>query len=905
MSTVGRGVDSSAAARVAHSDPAELGALVDLASVNPQRAGALALARLEAGSAADDAELARLHWVIGRADRDGGSLERSRHHLEEALACAERAGDIEVLIGAHSSLAFTVARQGDVDTAEKLLAAAEVIADPLERARLMAQRGLIAYLRGELVRGADVLTAACEELRRNGDAANEARHRANLGTVLSDLGRYRAARRHLARAVRVAEAEGLDLVVAAATASLGCVSTLRGDLPGAIREFADAERRHVDGDTHAYLPRLHTDHARALADAGLLDDAAALLERARQMFSRQGQLAELPHCLLGVAEVRLAMDDPQAAGAAAVEAMRLFTEQRREGWALLAEDLALRARARSAGVSDELLTELDAVAERLGESGWLAEALHTQLVAARLRVAADGDQREVDPAVRKAVRCGRTTDRVLLASIDAAVAERRGDRGAARRAITHGLRVAMSAQAGLGAIETRAHAARYGYALSAAGARLAIADRRPGELLARIEATRLMSTRMPMLRPPEDEAMAAMLTELRSLAVRIADPAAPTAQRIDDQQQRVLLERRVLRHARGVRGDVADSAARSFGAVWEGELSDALAMLGSRQLVAYADVDGQLYAVTRQPPDARGRRIRLHQLGAVAGLRHRLDSLSFATNRLNRPNGSPGSRGAAAELLGHTAADLSDLLLPSTVRQGDGPVVVVPTARLHDVPWGLLPALHGRAVSVSPSVSAWAKAEQIRRDRHSIHAGDRAACLIAGPGLAHADAEVAALGGLYRDATVVDRDAATVVRCLELVAQADVVHFACHGTFRTDNPMFSSLRVADGPLVVYDFERLSRFPETVVLSACGAGTSRALRGGSLLGLAAALITLGVGSVIAPIGPVADAATGAAMTALHRAMTAGYSPAEALAAATAETASAGDQTTAGAFIALGA
>ena len=42
------------------------------------------------------------------------------------------------------------------------------------------------------------------------------------------------------------------------------------------------------------------------------------------------------------------------------------------------------------------------------------------------------------------------------------------------------------------------------------------------------------------------------------------------------------------------------------------------------------------------------------------------------------------------------------------------------------------------------------------------------------------------------------------------VDEADLVHVAAHGTHQQESPLFSSLRMHDGPLTVYDFERLDR-----------------------------------------------------------------------------------------------
>ena len=49
---------------------------------------------------------------------------------------------------------------------------------------------------------------------------------------------------------------------------------------------------------------------------------------------------------------------------------------------------------------------------------------------------------------------------------------------------------------------------------------------------------------------------------------------------------------------------------------------------------------------------------------------------------------------------------------------------------------------------------------------------------------------------------------------------ASIVHVAAHGHLRADNPLLSSLELADGPLTVYDLERLARVPAVVLMPAC-------------------------------------------------------------------------------------
>ncbi|MGH9227061.1 MAG: CHAT domain-containing protein, partial [Acidimicrobiales bacterium] len=154
----------------------------------------------------------------------------------------------------------------------------------------------------------------------------------------------------------------------------------------------------------------------------------------------------------------------------------------------------------------------------------------------------------------------------------------------------------------------------------------------------------------------------------------------------------------------------------------------------------------------------------------------------------------------------------------------------------------------------------------------------------AGPELPGAEAEVRQLGRLYGTAEVLTGRKATAANVLAALEGADLVHLAAHGSFRADSPLFSSVLLADGPLTVYDLERLKAVPEVVVLPACDAAVAAVRAGDELLGTATALLGLGVRTVIAPVTVVPDEATASLMVALHRRLRAGQRPAEALAGA---------------------
>jgi CHAT domain-containing protein len=159
--------------------------------------------------------------------------------------------------------------------------------------------------------------------------------------------------------------------------------------------------------------------------------------------------------------------------------------------------------------------------------------------------------------------------------------------------------------------------------------------------------------------------------------------------------------------------------------------------------------------------------------------------------------------------------------------------------------------------------------------------------LVAGPALAGADREIADIARLYAGATTLTGAAATVDAVLEAATGAGVLHLAAHGRLRTDNPLFSALELADGPLTGYHLESLARAPAAVVLSACSSGAGHATVADETLGLAWTLMGMGCATVVAPMLPVPDEATRDLMVALHERVARGDTISRALSLAQAD------------------
>jgi CHAT domain-containing protein len=153
----------------------------------------------------------------------------------------------------------------------------------------------------------------------------------------------------------------------------------------------------------------------------------------------------------------------------------------------------------------------------------------------------------------------------------------------------------------------------------------------------------------------------------------------------------------------------------------------------------------------------------------------------------------------------------------------------------------------------------------------------------------HAPAELREIAVLYPQSTVLTGVAATPAAALAGLDRADLAHLAAHGRHQPEQPLFSALELAGGPLFGYDLPRVGRPPALVVLSACDLGLADVRPGDETLGLVTALLAAGSATVVASVARVADETARATMVGFHRAVAGGAAPAEALAAALATTA----------------
>jgi hypothetical protein len=473
----------------------------------------------------------------------------------------------------------------------------------------------------------------------------------------------------------------------------------------------------------------------------------------------------------------------------------------------------------------------------------------------------------------------------------ALLAEADNDTRLVLSACRHGLDVLDEHRLTLGASELRARATDHGAELAELALRACLTRAPARQLLLWSERWRATVCAVPAVRPPRDNEVLHDLAALRATTSRLdealsngspGEALAATSQR---------LERRIRDHARrqpGSPGEVHTTTARG--------IADAvLDELPTGRLAAIVAIDGDLHVLV-----CGGGQVRRVVAGRAALAARHLESACWLLRRL-----AYGCGPALAERLLACLEDLGHklqhtLLGDASGQLGDEPVVIVPPGRFHAVPWALLPCLRNRVHSIAPSATAWVNARRAPRP------AEEKVVLVCGPDLASGGNEVAQLSAAYPAARVLGNDSATASAVLEAIDGSSLAHLAAHGRFRADSPMFSSLRLADGPLTVYDFQQLRRAPYRIVLPCCDSGALQPVGADELLGLTTALLPLGTAGIVATIVPVNDTATVPLMSALHAALRTGATMAESL--TTARKSMSGQPTelaTAWSFVALGA
>ncbi len=821
---------------------------------------------------------ARLH-AAGVASSDNGQPALAVRQLRAGLRLADgdSARDAPALQEIRGrlllSLAWAESERGRVEAGFRLLDEAERLIPDGQRPVLHGQRALLLKRTGRNDLALQQYDAAVALLTEQASPLDLVKALNNRSLVHLEAGHVRLARADLRRCGTIAARQGLALHVALARVNLGCLDVLAGDLPSALRAFT-AARGDYERLAAGRLPSLAVERARALVAAGLFAEADRELAAAIEQAAQQRMSHTYADALQVRAEAALLAGRPLAAAQWARQARTRFAGRDNARRAALASLLVLRAEQAGDPGLDGIAARARSLAARLRRLGLREDARTAALVAARALIGTGQLERAGRIAASHGPpgRVDRLDTRLLwrLTRAELATASRRP--AEASRHLAAGMAALHRHRAQFGCLDLQTGAAVHGQDLARAALAGALASGSPVTIYRWSERARAQALLLAPVRPPADPDAAAALEELRQVrhTLRAAELAGRSAGGL--RARVAALERTIREHRWSIPGDrgAVEPAPAPFSAVQEAVDEAALIIYlrdgpalralvvagGSASLVTLGGFSAAADAVLRLRADLDAR--------AGRALPHRL----------------------AVAVAAATATDAStvsaSVLDPLLGLVGDRDLVVVPTGILITVPWSILPGCAGRPVTVTPSATTWLTAS--RRLAACRLEPQAAALLVAGPGNERGAGEVRAIAALRPQATTLLGADATSAATRAALSEVAIAHLAAHGRHQAENALFSTLELADGPLLGYDLQQMPRTPAMVVLSCCDLGLTDIRPGDETLGMVTALLSAGSATVIANVARVADDTAADTMISYHRAIAAGRLPAAALAQA---------------------
>lgn len=201
------------------------------------------------------------------------------------------------------------------------------------------------------------------------------------------------------------------------------------------------------------------------------------------------------------------------------------------------------------------------------------------------------------------------------------------------------------------------------------------------------------------------------------------------------------------------------------------------------------------------------------------------------------------------------------LIAPIRLHLKAGHLIVVPHSFLHYLPFhalndGQRALIDDFTVSYAPSASVFL----LCQEKTPVTSGKALVLAVPderAPFIREEALQVAAaLGG----ARMFLGEEATEEQLKTYGPDCQFIHIATHGYFRQDNPMFSSIRLGNSLLSLFDIYQLHLNAEMVTLSGCGTGMNVVVGGDELIGLVRGLLFAGAQTLMVSLWEVHDQST---------------------------------------------
>jgi CHAT domain-containing protein len=834
-------------------------------------------------------------------DAHRAAAERARDAGDARLESEVRLGEIDSLgMLGRADEAFALARRLEADL--------RTAGADAEAAKALVNAGNLHLRRDQYAEALDCYERAQATLAGSGDEIAAARLQANTAYILIQLNRIDEGIALHDRAREVFARRDLPVLAAMVDVNIGTMRYQSGEHANALALLTRARYEFERRDLALETAKCDADIADVYRELNLTPEALECYQRAIELFERLGLPYERARAEMGRASVLMEVGRAEEAFRAIDVAADLFERQR--NGLMRAQVRLMRAyMLRTVGRVEEATAEAKAAATALARRNAPASAASARFLLADIGLqAGDNQVRRLLSVIRTARQHARGW---LVCRAERALGLHYTQRGDQKQAIAHfraGVAALEEARTLIAAEDLHLAFLRDKLAVYEDLAGALLTRGRPGDIAEALDCVERAKSRLLLERiqtalsgriattaaSPARERLAALRAELsRSYhnlyAAELGAPRRLTGGAMTPEGL-APLEQAYLRELRNV--ELTDpSFVATSPMLAEPETADRLraALAPDEALVEYFAVGDALgaFVLTREALRARPDIARLSAIARLARrLRHQLQRGELESDYVQSHSVQllAGIEAVLRELHRNLLTPLGELLTKERV-------VVIPHGILHGLPFHAFHDGSGYAIDryeflYAPSAAIWFAGIQRPpvEQPTNVDPERRIELLAMGipePEIAHVTEEIQCIARLFPNSCVYYGDAATADAFRAKAGQARRIHLATHALFRTDNPLFSGLRLAD----LYD---LSLNCELATLSACRTGASRVGPGDELLGLTRGFLGAGTRAVAASLWPADDAATAALMVRFYTRLAHGESRAAALRSAQRET-----------------
>jgi CHAT domain-containing protein/tetratricopeptide (TPR) repeat protein len=868
----------------------------------PRAAAAAAALATLAGLAPYPAIQALADWAAGMVEITSGAMEHSLARLDAAAASFAQLADHYSAASVQVGKLIPLALLGRYEEAEHCgLEARDTLLtynDELAAGKVEQNLGNLAWRRDRYQEAEQFHRAARARFAAAGADDLLVAAENGLAQTLAAQLRVREAADHFERALALARNAGLDVRQAEIECNIGNLALAQGRYNHALDLLERSRRRYLALDMPHESAFAEQELAEAYLGLNLAAEAAAIYARVTPTFAALELRAEQAWALAHHGYAAMLLGDFAAAAERFAAARTLFLAEDNPVNVALVQLYAAQLAYQQGDYATTIAEtrQVEPVFIRAGSFGraLLAGWLQGEALRALSRLPEAHNVLEATLHAARARRLPQIAQRCHTALGLIAVAGQ--DQTRARHELAAAIALIEELRAPLPSDEIRTAFVADKLGPYAALIRLLLDADPPqaAEALAYAERARaralveMLGGALPARRTPRDAFEAQALEQLAELREGLnwlyirqnQEMAADNAQTatfaglqtaIQEREQALLELGRQLQ----LRGDANAGDFVPF------DLAALQSRLGTdTALLAYFSLDDELLAflVTDNTVEVYRNLAGLDQVeDMVARLRFQIDAMRRGA-RLNAAHHAQLLR----RVHHYLAALHQQLLAPIEAGIGIRRLVFVPHRTLHYVPFqalydGSSYLIERREICTVPGANVLQHCLDLPR-----HAYRRALLMGVPDALApHVHAEVNALAPLFPGSTLLIGAAADSAALQRYAPQADLLHLACHGSFRPDNPLFSALHLADGRFTTRDAYELDLRCNLVVLSACETGVSTIAPGDELLGLARGFLAAGAPSLLLSLWVVDDAGTAELMRRFYRDLLAGATPAAAL------------------------